>query len=144
MDNMLLMMLTLGGGLLFGLIVFIICEEKSLKDADFSDMRGLFTAERKISDCAGEFNTVRYLGIYFVLMLAFDLVLANVVFVPNNLGLMEMLGYTFAPALIGSWIILLVKWTYQPIIKLVSSFMYGSVYIGASILSFGITHFIAA
>lgn len=139
-----MLLITLGAGLLFGLLVFFICEEKSLKDADFSDMKGLFTAERKVSECAGEFNTIRYLAAYFVVMLAFDLAIVHFVFTPNNFGMQEMLAYTFAPSLLGSWVILLVKWTYQPIIKLVSSFMYGSVYMGAAITSFAISYFLAA
>lgn len=138
------LLVILGAGLFFGLLVFFICEEKSLKNADFSDMKGLFTAERKVSECAGEFNTLRYLAIYFAIMLVFDLAIANLVFIPNGLGMEEMLAYTFVPSLLGSWVILLVKWTYQPIIKLVSSFMFGSVYMGASIIAFTITYFIPA
>lgn len=139
-----MLLIILGAGLFFGLLVFFVAEEKSLKDADFSDMKGLFTAERKVSECAGEFNTFRYLGIYFAIMVVFDLLMANLVFVPNGLGMQEMLAFTFVPSLLGSWVILLVKWTYQPIIKLVSSFMYGSVYMGASIFAFTITYFIPA
>lgn len=138
------LLITLGAGLFFGLIVFFICEEKSLKDADFSDMKGLFTAERKVTECAGEFNTIRYLVIYFAIMLVFDLAVATLVFAPNGFGMQEMLAFTFVPSLIGSWVILLVKWTYQPIIKLVSSFMYGSVYMGAAITAFVLTYFIPA
>ena len=140
MDQMLLMLLTLGGGLVVGLVVFIICEEKSLKNADFSDMKSMMSTERKITECAGEFNTFRYLTIYAVIMLAFHLVVANLVFIPNNLGLMEILGYIFTPALIGSWIILLVKWTYQPMMKLVSGFMFATVYILSALLAFGAMH----
>lgn len=137
------LLLVVGGALFFALFVFFVCEEKSLKNADFSDMKGLFTAERKVSECAQEFDTVRYLVIYFVVLLAFHLAVINMVFVPNGFGLVEKLAYTFFPSLLGSWLILLVKWTYQPIIKLVSSFMYGSVYMGAAITAFVIAKFIA-
>lgn len=137
------MLLILGGGLIFGLLVFFACEEMSLKHANFSDMRGLFTEELKISECLQEFNTIRYLALYVFILLIFDLILANMLFVPKGLGLLEMAGYTFAPSLIGSWIILLVKWTYQPVIKLASSFMYGAGFIGAAIVAFAITNLVS-
>ena len=118
MEDMGTLLLVIGGALFFALFVFFVCEEKSLKDADFSDMKGLFTAERKVSECAGEFNTIRYLLIYFLILVVFNLAIANLVFDPNGFGLTEKLAYTFFPSLLGSWMILLVKWTYQPIIKL--------------------------
>lgn len=136
------MLLVMAAGLTFGLIVFFICEEKSLKDANFSDMKGLFTQELQASACIGQFQTVRYLLIYLVLLLIFDLVIANLVFLPNKFAIQEILAYIFIPSLVGSWIILLVKWTYQPVIKLASSFMYGAGFIGASSIAFGITYFI--
>lgn len=135
-----MMLLTLGAGLFFALIVFFTCEEKSLKDADFSDMKGLFTEELKASECIGQFSTIKYLLMYFIILVIFDLIVANLVFVPNGFGTPQILAYTFMPSLIGSWIILLVKWTYQPVIKLASSFMYGSVYIGAAVAAFSVTY----
>lgn len=139
MGTMLLLILA---GLIFALIVFFICEEKSLKDADFSDMKGLFTQELKAYECIGKFQTIRYLVIYFVVLVIFDLAIAKLVFIPNGFGLQEVLAYTFIPSLLGSWMILLVKWTYQPVIKLASSFMYGSVFMGASAVAFLIAYFI--
>ncbi|MBL4730481.1 MAG: hypothetical protein JKY28_03775 [Sulfurimonas sp.] len=138
-----ILLIALGAGLFFGLFIFFICEEKSLKNADFSDMKGLFTAEKKISEVAGEFNTIRYLMIFFLIMLAFDFTVIYFLFEANSFGMQEILAYIFTPALLGSWIILLVKWTYQPIIKLVSSFMFGSVYMGAAITAFAITYFLS-
>ena len=136
------MLLILIGGLFFGLIVFIFCEEKSLSDADFSDMKGLFTQELKASECIDKFHTIRYLVIYFMALLIFDLVVANLILDPNALEWQVVLAYTFMPSLVGSWFILLVKWTYQPVIKLASSFMYGAGYIAAAATSFAITHLI--
>lgn len=136
------MLLLIGGGLFFGLVVFIFCEEMSLKNANFSDMKGLFTEELKVSECLDEFNTVRYMALFIVVLFAFDLALANLVFVPRGFGALEMLSYIFVPSLLGSWIILLVKWTYQPIIKLASSFMYGAGFIGAAAVAFGLTNFV--
>ena len=63
-------------------------------------------------------------------------------FLANGFGLQEILAYTFIPSLVGSWVILLVKWTYQPVIKLASSFMYGAGFIGASSVAFLITYII--
>ena len=136
------MLLLIGGGLFFGLVVFIACEEMSLKNANFSDMKGLFTEELKVSECLDEFNTVRYMALFIVVLFAFDLALANLVFVPRGFGALEILAYVFVPSLLGSWIILLVKWTYQPIIKLASSFMYGAGFIGAAAVAFGLTNFV--
>ena len=139
MGTMLLMLI---GGLFFGLIVFILCEERSLKDADFSDMKGLFTQEIKASESLDKFHTVKYMVIFVVLLSIFNLVVINIILNPNELEWKDMLAYTFMPSLVGSWFILLVKWTYQPIIKLASSFMYGAGFIGASIVAFAITNFI--
>jgi hypothetical protein len=136
------LLLLIGAGLVFGLLVFFTAEEKSLKDADFSDWKGLFTEEVKAIDCIGKFNTVRYMLIYVITLLVYDLAIAHFVFIPNNFALLEVIAYTFATSLIGSWIILLVKWTNQPIIKLASSFMYGAGSIGAAGVAFAATYLV--
>jgi len=135
-----LLLISLACALVFGLTVFFICEEKSLTNANFSDMKGLFTEELKFSECIGEFHTVRYMFAYVVLLFLFDLVIAQTVFIPNGFGLAEIMAYIFMPSLVGSWLILLVKWTYQPVIKVISSFMYGAGYIGAATFAFAITY----
>jgi hypothetical protein len=132
----------IGVGLVFGLLVFFFCEEKSLKDANFSDMTRMITEEVKISECFEQFQTVRYLALYFLIMFVFNVLIANFVYLPHGFGLLEITLYTFVPSLIGSGIILLVKWTYQPVIKLISSFMYGSVFMGASGLAFTLTYLV--
>ena len=134
----------IGGGLLLSLLTFFICEEKSLKDAIYSDIKGLITDEVEFSKCFEQFNTIRYMAIYFIVPLSFDLAVANLIFIPKGLGLMEILAFTFVPSLLGSGIILLVKWSFQPVIKLISSFLFGSVYIGASLLAFSITYLLLA
>lgn len=133
------LLLVLGAGLFFALVVFFICEEKSLKDADFSDMKGLCTTELDPKECMGKFDTVKYMIFYIVVLLVFDLAVANFVFIPNQFGLTEILLFVFIPSLVGSWVILLVKWTYQPVIKLISSFMYGAGYMGAAGFAFAIS-----
>ena len=137
-------MLLIGGGLFFSLFVFFICEEKSLKDANFSDMKCLVTEEVKISQCFEQFQTIRYIAICFAIFLVFDVLIANFIYIPHSFGLLEIISYTFATSLIGSGIILLVKWTYQPMIKLISSFMFGSIFMGASATAFASVYLLSA
>ncbi len=137
-------MLLIGGGLFFSLLVFFICEEKSLKDANFSDMKCLVTEEVEISKCFEQFRTIRYIAIYFLILLVFDALIAHFIYLPQGFGLLEVISYTFATSLMGSGLILLVKWTYQPVIKLISSFMFGSVFMGASATAFGAVYLLAA
>ncbi len=137
-------MLLMGTGLFFSLLVFFVCEEKSLKDADFSDMKCLITEEVEFSKCFEQFQTVRHITFYFVAMVIFDGLIAHFIYLPNGFGLLEIMAYTFIPSLMGSGIILLVKWTYQPVIKLISSFMYGSIFMGASAIAFGTVYFLTA
>jgi len=137
-------MLLMGGGLFFALLVFFVCEEKSLKDANFSDMKCLVTEEVEVSKCFEQFQTVRYIAIYFVAMVIFNGLIAHFVYLPNGFGMLEIMAYTFVPSLMGSGIILLVKWTYQPVIKLISSFMFGSIFMGASATAFGAVYLLSA
>ncbi len=137
-------MLLMGGGLFFSLFVFFICEEKSLRDASFSDMKCIITEKVEVSKCFEQFQTIRYLVTYFLILIIFDALIAYFVYLPQGFGLVEVLIYTFVPSLIGSGVILLIKWTYQPIIKLISSFMFGSIFIGASATAFGFVYLLGA
>jgi hypothetical protein len=139
-----MIMLLMGGGLFFSLLVFFVCEEKSLKDADFSDMKCLVTEEVEFSKCFEQFQTVRHISFYFVAMVIFDGLIAHFIYLPNGFGILEIMAYTFVPSLMGSGLILLVKWTYQPVIKLISSFMYGSIFMGASVIAFGTVYLLSA
>ncbi len=133
-------MLLMGAGLFFSLFVFFICEEKSLRDANFSDMKCIITEKVEVSKCFEQFQTIRYIITYFLILVVFDTLIANFVYLPQGFGLVEVLIYTFVPPLIGSGVILLIKWTYQPIIKLISSFMFGSIFMGASATAFGLVY----
>lgn len=139
-----IMMLVVGGGLFFSLLVFFISEEKSLKDANFSDMKCMVTEKVELSECFEKFNTIRYMGIYFAVMVVFDLLLANMIFLPNAFGIVEIMVYTFITSFMGSGLILLVKWSYQPMIKLISSFMFGSVFMVASGIAFTLSYVLLA
>lgn len=134
-----ILLITLGAALLFGLIIFFICEEKSLTNANFSDMKGLFTEELTFTECIKEFNTLRYILIFVASIFIFDLIIFQTVLTTENFGPEAMLAFIFIPSLFGSWLILLVKWTYQPIIKVISSFLFGAGAIAAAIFALGIT-----
>ena len=133
-------MLVIGSGLFFSLIVFFICEEKSLADANFSDMKCLVADDAKVSECFTQYQTIRYATFYFLSVLTFGLLVGYFVYIPNMFGLQEVLAYTFITSLIGSALILFVKWQNQPVIKLVSSFMFGSLFMGATALAFSLVY----
>ncbi len=126
------------------LLVFITFEEKSLKNANFSDMKGLFTEERKPTECIRELGTVRYMVMHVIVIFAADLGVANFLFLPNGFGLVHIMAYTFIPAFVGSLIILLVKWTYQPVIKVISALMFGISFIVAAALAFAVSYLLLA
>jgi hypothetical protein len=134
------LMLVIGAALVYSIIIFFICEEKSLKDANLSDMKCLVTEEVDVSECFEKYNTIRYMLFYFAAVLIFALVVANMIHLPNNFGLGEILATVFIPAAIGSLIILLIKWRFQPMIKLISSFMFGAGYISATALGFSLVY----
>ena len=134
------LMLVIAAGLVYSIIIFFICEEKSLKDANLSDMKCLVTEEIDVSECFEKYNTVRYMLFYFVAVFIFSFVVAKTVHIPNNFGLGEVLASVFIPSVIGSLVILLVKWRFQPMIKLISSFMFGGGYISATALAFALVY----
>ena len=129
------MISVIGLALVMSLIVFWFCEEKSLKNADMSDMKCLIKEEKNVSECFEEYNTIQYVFYYFVTVFILGLIMANNVLLPNQFGLVEAMAYTFIPSMIGSLIILLVKWRFQPMIKLLSSFIFGAGYIGATAIA---------
>ncbi|RUM64411.1 MAG: hypothetical protein DSZ04_02220 [Sulfurimonas sp.] len=90
-----ILLIALGSALVFGLVIFFICEEKSLTNADFSDMKGLFTEELKLSECIGQFNTIGYMILYAVAMLFFDVIMFHFVLTPDSFGAAAMLASCF-------------------------------------------------
>jgi hypothetical protein len=133
------MLIVVMGALCVALVTFFICEEKSLKDANLSDMKCVME-DINPAQCFEQYQTVKYLAIYFFVMLFLNLGVAKFAFIPEGFGLLEVMLYTFIPSLIGSLVILLVKWTFQPMIKLISSFLYGSVYMAASAVAFSFAY----
>jgi len=137
------LMIAIGIGFFGSIIIFFIAEEMSLKDADFSDLKDVFTDELNLNDLFGKYATIKYMAMYIVAVFAIGMLVSTQLFIPNHLGLGFLMAYVFLPSMIGSLIILLVKWRFQPILKLISSFMFGAGYIGASAFAVAITHLLA-
>ncbi len=134
-----MLMISIGIGYFVGFAIFLWMEELSLKDANFSDMKDMFSEELKLEECSKKFDTVRYMLIFIVLtaLLAF---LVGKYLLPHPLQWYTILSYMLIPSAIGSLIILLVKWRFQPFIKFVSSFLFGAGYMTASGIGLGIVY----
>ena len=135
-----MLMIAIGIGFFTSIIIFFISEEMSLKDADFSDIKDVFTEELNIGDLAGKYSTIKYMALYIVAVFLIGLLVSLQILIPNNFSLGFLMAYVFLPSMIGSLIILLVKWRYQPFIKLISSFMYGSGYMTATGLALALMY----
>ena len=136
------LMLAIGAGLFYNMIVFYICEEKSLKNADLSDMKCLVKEEVDMSECFEKYNTFQYMLMYLISAFIFAFIVAKLFLIPSGVDLASLMAYVFIPSMIGSLLILLVKWRYQPFIKLASSFMYGSGYMTATGLAVALVYFL--
>ena len=135
-----MLMIAIGIGFFASIIIFFIAEEMSLKDADFSDIKDVFTEELNLNDLVGKYATIKYMALYIIAVFIIGLLVSIQILVPSGFGLGFLMAYVFLPSLIGSLIILLVKWRFQPLLKLISSFMFGAGYIGASAFSVAIAH----
>jgi hypothetical protein len=80
------------------------------------------------------------MAMYIIGVFVIGLLVSTQIIIPNSFGLGFVMAYVFLPSLIGSLIILLVKWRFQPLLKLISSFMFGAGYIGASAFAVAATH----
>jgi len=139
-----MLMIAIAIGFFTSIILFFIVEEMSLKDENFSDIKDVFTKELDIREGLNKFSTIKYMSIYIIGVFIIGLLISTQILIPNNLSLGFFMAYVFLPAVIGSFIILLVKWRFQPLLKLLSSFMFGAGYIGASSLAVAITYLMAA
>jgi len=136
-----MLMIAIGIGFFGSIIMFFIAEEMSLKDADFSDIKDACTAdELNLNDLLGQYATIKYMAMYAVVVFLIGIVVSTQFFIPNNFSLGLLMAYVFLPSMIGSLIILLVKWRFQPLLKLISSFLFGAGYIAASAFAVAITH----
>lgn len=138
-----MLMIAIAIGFFASIILFFTVEELSLKDADFSDIKDVFTKELDLKDSLNKFGTIKYMAIYIVGVFIIGILVSTQILIPNGLSLGFLMAYIFLPALIGSFIIILVKWRFQPLLKLLSSFMFGAGYIGASACAVGITYLLS-
>jgi len=135
-----MLMIAIGIGFFASIVIFFIAEEMSLKDADFSDMKCLVTQELSMDECLSKYSTIKYMVMYIIAVFIIGFLVSTQILIPNYFELGFLMAYVFLPSLIGSLIILLVKWKFQPLIKLVSSFMFGAGYMGASAFAVAVTH----
>ena len=134
-----MLMISIAVGYFIGFAIFLWMEEKSLKDANFSDMKDVFSQELKLEEYSEKFGTVKYMIIFMVLV-SLLAVLVGMYLIPKPLELTSILAYMLFPSAIGSLIILLVKWRFQPFIKFVSSFLFGAGYMTASGFGLGLVY----
>jgi len=121
-----MLMIAIGIGFFGSIIVFFIAEEMSLKDANFSDIKDACTAdELNLNDLLGQYATIKYMALYIVVVFCIAALVSTQILIPNHFSLGFLMAYVFLPSMIGSFIILLVKWRFQPLLKLISSFMFG-------------------
>ncbi len=134
-----MLMIAIGIGYFVGFAIFLWMEEKSLIDADFSDMKDVFSEELKFEDANEKFGTIKYMLAFIVLVFILA-ILVGTYLIPQPLELTSILAYMLLPSAIGSLVILLVKWRYQPFVKFVSSFLFGAGYMIASGLGLGLVY----
>lgn len=135
-----MLMIAIGIGFFGSIIMFLIAEEMSLKDSDFSDIKDAFTKELSLDDSLSKYGTIKYMAMYIIVVGIVGLLVSTQILIPNGFGLGFSMAYVFLPSMIGSLIILLVKWRFQPLLKLISSFMFGAGYIGASAFAVAATN----
>ena len=135
-----MLMIAIGIGYFGSFSLFLILEELSLKDTDFSDIRDAFTQELSIDDIMTKYGTIKYMVMYIVGVFIIGILTSTQILIPNGYGLGMLMAYVFLPSMIGSLVILLLKWRFQPLLKLISSFLFGAGYIGASAFAVAVTH----
>ena len=135
-----MLMIAIAIGLFGSIITFFIMEEMSLKDADFSDIKDAFTKELSLDESLAKYGTIKYMTMYVVIVFIIGILVSTQILIPAELGLGLLMAYVFLPSLIGSLVILLIKWRFQPLLKLISSFMFGGGYMAASAFAIAVTH----
>jgi hypothetical protein len=138
-----MLMIAIAIGFFGSIIIFFIAEEMSLKDADFSDLKGVCTDDLDLNGLLSKYGTIKYMAMFIGAVFIIGFLMSKQVFIPNQFSLGFLMAYVFLPSMIGSLIILLIKWKFQPLLKLISSFLFGAGYIGASAFSVAITHLLA-
>jgi len=140
-----MLMIAIGIGFFGSIIIFFIAEEMSLKDANFSDIKDACTAdELNLNDLLGQYATIKYMALYIIAVFFIGALVSTQILIPNHFSLGFLMAYVFLPSMMGSFIILLVKWRFQPLLKLISSLMFGAGYIGAAAFAVAVTHLMSA
>jgi len=140
-----MLMIAIAIGFFGSIIVFFIAEELSLKDANFSDIKDACTAdELNLNGLLGEYATIKYMAMFIIAVFIIGYFVSVQILIPNHFSLGFLMAYVFLPSMIGSLIILLVKWRFQPLLKLISSFMFGTGYMAASAFAVAVTHLFAS
>jgi len=128
--------------LAYSLVMFFICENKSLQHKKITDLKCLEYDVKKVYVCLEKYQTFKYAGIFFILIFIYTLIIAYLDFVPHNLGLIEIIAYIALTAFLGSLYILIFKWNKGVLIKVFSSLMFGSIFIASSAVAFVIAYLI--
>ena len=130
----------IGIGFLASIITFFIVEEMSLKDSNFSDIKDAFTKELSLDESLAKYGTVKYMTMYVAVVFIIGILVSTQILIPSGSGLGLLMIYVFLPSFLGSLVILLIKWRFQPLLKLISSFMFGAGYMAASAFALAVTH----
>ena len=131
-------------GLAYSLIIFFICEEKSLKNKKLSEENSIKYDVNKVFTCFEEYQTLKYAGYFFIAVFIYTIIIAKFSFIKHNLGLIEIISYIGLSAFIGSLYIILFKWRKDLLVKVFSSFMFGSIFIASNIIAFAISYMLWA
>ena len=107
-----MLMIAIAIGFFGSIIIFFILEEMSLKDADFSDIKDVFTQELNVYESLNKYGTMKYMVMYLIAVFIIGILVSTQILIPNGFGLGFLMAYVFLPSMIGSLIILLVKWRF--------------------------------
>lgn len=129
-------------GLAYSLIIFFLCEEKSLKNRKKLKERCIQIDVNKFFVCFEEYQTLKYAGYFFVSVFIYTILIAKFSFIEHNLKLPEIISYIALSAFIGSAYIILFKWKKDLLVKVFSSLMFGSIFIISSAVAFALTYLI--
>ncbi len=129
-----------GIGLIYSLVIFFLCEEKSLKQKKLSELQAIEFDVEKVFVAFEKYQTFRYAGYYFAAVLVYTIIIAKLSFVEHHLGLIAVVAYIGLTAFIGSAVIFLFKWKKDLLVKVFSSFMFGSLFIAASGIGFALAY----
>lgn len=139
---MLTVVLFMGIGLVYSLIAFFICESRSLKMGQFSDKQCSLKEEKGFKDSFKQHYTLKYMLYYFLMVFIFSIFIVNLSYIPNGFWYTEIIPYLSITPLLGALFILFFKWRSEPVLKILSSFLFLSGFILASGSAFVMSYMI--